>query len=689
MAASFLLDENFVLVQVARTLPATDGGWITTTRLDVTEISQGLGPSLGECQLEQTFGVRTEAGSRIWRDLGQAPDFGRTGATGSVNDSLAGAVVRLLKNVPGGSVTINAGGVTYQFEPFWWGICRGPISEPDGESTRQVGGVAGWRCVAIESVLDQVCIAQGYAVDPSDSSYVRIGFCPPFNANGAGDRSAATRTLPGGTVYVHDLSIAIDATHYQWTAAQILAHLLAVHMRATFDGYAPTGWLWSFSDPDGCLNYVPDELNLHGLTVFQAVNTLASQDRGCTWYVTVSGATATINVVSTSAVSVTFGDVTIPDSSFTATLDLRGDPYLGGCQIVENWDSVYDVIEVHGARPWRALTVLIDSGFDVVTGVGGGWTAGQETSWDSSVDASGTDHVWRRFTLVAAWNGQQYNLSTNGLRNVLFTGADGGYTGGREYDSGVDFPPAWMLDLTRMLPCPTGFGTGTAGDRQAPVVVSGNAGDWTDQSQAWQVMLSSDGRGSPPTIRLDDGRNGQDIQAAIEGGDKILVTVGFREVDPLVLSWHRAPGQRPNATPRRKVQQIPSAEEWTVCPGTVRGVTSDGTDLDTTSIEIEVRDDKPKLEAALALLVAGLSEPHITVSWNYRGFLDIGSTWRTGRLLTTVTRGDGAQTVNSVITRRTWSLVVERGEGKGAGEVAYWVTSYQTQRLPPSLEAIL
>jgi hypothetical protein len=689
MAASFLLDENFVLVQVARTLPATDGGWITTTRLDVTEISQGLGPSLGECRLEQAFGVRTEAGSRIWRDLGQAPDYGRTGATGSVNDSLAGAVVRLLKNVAGGAVSVVAAGVTYEFEPFWWGICRGPVAEPDGEWSTEVGGVASWRCVGIESVLDQVCISYGYVVNPLSGNTSRVLFCPAFNASGGGDRSANTHTLPGGTVYVHDLSIATDATHYQWTAAQILAHLLAVHMRAASPNTtAPTGWAWSVSDPDGCLSYVPDELNLHGLTVFQAVNTLASQDRGCTWYVTVSADTATITVVSTTATAVSFGDVTIPASSFTTTLDLRDDPYIGGCQIAENWDSVYDIIEVHGARPWRAVTILIDESFANVTGKFGGWTEAQEIIWESDVDGSDTEHVWRRFTLNDDYYGEQYDYA-DGLRNAMTIGADGGYTGGRTYNQSFASPPAWMLDLTRLLPCAAGFGTDATGDRQAPVVVSGSDTDWTDHSQDWQIALSSDGRGSPPTIRLDDGRNGQDIQAVIEGGEKILVTVGFREVDPLVLSWHRPPGERPNATPRRKVQQIPSAEEWTVCGGTVRGVSGGGATLDTTVSQIVVRDDKPKLEAALALLVAGLSEPHISVSWNRRGVLDADDTLRTGRLLTTVTRGDAVQTVNSVITRRTWSLVVERGEGKGAGEVAHWVTSYQTQRLPPSLEAIL
>ena len=679
---SVLAEECFVLVQVARTLPATDTGWITTTRVDNVGGSFGLGPMIGEAVLQQDFGIRTEAGARFWRDIGMAPDFGRQGDTGSINDSLAGAVVRLLKNVTGGSVTVGG----YEFEPFWWGVCSGPISEPDGETSTQVSGNAGWRCVGIESVLDQIAIGHGRALSPISGTPVRVGCCPPFNANPSGDRSGSTYVLAGGTVYVHVLSTAASFT---WTARQILDHLLAEHARPT----SPTstvagGWNWSVSDPDGCLEYEPEELDVNGLTLFQALNALASQDRSCTWYVTVSGDTATINIVSASAEEVTFGDVTIPASTYTAELDLRGDPYIGSCTIAEDWDSVYDIIEVHGARPWRAITLVLDSSHDYLIGVGGGWTSELETTWDTDSDGSGTENVWRKFTLATDWYGAQYNDSANGLRNRLGVGADGGYDGTRTYDPEADIPPAWMLEFTRLLPCSMNFGTGTRGQRQPPVVVVGSDGDWTDRSQTWQLQLDSDGKGSAPYLRLDDGRNGQDIQSAVEASEKILVTVGIREVDPLVVSWHRPGAERPNATPRKKIVQLPKCEEWTVCPGTVRGVTTDGTELDTTSIELEVGSDLPKMEAALALLVAGMSQPMVSVSWDYRGILDIGSTWRPGRLLTTVIRGDREQTTNSLITSRSWALIVEEADGTDADEVAYWTTSYRTRRLPPTLQAL-
>lgn len=670
---SIVLDEAFVLVQIARTLPANDGGWITTTRIDNVGGSFGLGPVMGEALLQQDFGIRTESGTRFWRDIGMAPDFGRLGETGSVNDNLAGAIVRLLKNVVGGSVTV--GGVA--FEPFWWGVCRGPIAEPDGESTIQVSGAAGWRCVGIESVLDQICIGHGRALSPISGATVRVGHCPPFNANPTGDRSGSTYALTNGTAHVHVLS---TTTSFTWTAAQILDHILAEHT---------SGWTWAVSDPDGCLDYEPEELHVRGLTVFQVVNILASQDRACTWFVTVSGATATINVISTSAESVTFGDVTIPASTYTATLDLRGDPYIGGCSITEDWDSVYDIIEAVGARPWRAITLLLDSNYDVLVGQGGGWTSDRETAWNTEPTDSGTDNVWRRFTLATDWNGQQYNQTGEGIRNWLGQGADGGFDGTRTYDPNQDIGPAWALEFTRMLPCPFGFGTGNRGERQPPVIVVGTAGDWRDMSQSWQVQLDSDGKGSAPFVRIDDGRNGQDIQAAIQASEKILITIGVREIDPLIVSWQREPGQRPNAQPREKTIPMPDCEEWTVCPGTVRGVSSDGTTLDTTTIELEVGSDLPKMEAAVALTVAGLSVPSVSVNWDYRGVLDITNVWRPGRLLTTVTRGDRVQTVNSVITRKSWSLTVVPGEGENDDEVAYWSTQYSTQRLPPTIEALV
>jgi hypothetical protein len=671
-STTIVLDEHFVLVQIARTLPATDAGWITTTRIDNTGGSFGLGPVMGEAVLQQDFGVRTEAGTRLFRDLGMAPDFGRLGETGSVNDNLAGAIVRLLKNVTGGSVTIG----TATFEPFWWGVCRGPIAEPDGETTAQVSGTAGWRCVGIESVLDQICIGHGRGLSAVSGTAVRLGNCPPFNANPSGDRSGSTYSLTNGTAYVHVLS---TTTSFTWTAAQILTHLLAEHT---------SGWTWAVSDPDGCLDYEPDELSVRGLTLFQVVNILASQDRACTWYVTVSGSTSTINIVSTSAEAVTFGDVTIPPSTYTTALDLRGNPYVGGCSIAEDWDSVYDIIEAVGARPWRAVTLLLDSSYDVLVGAGGGWTSERETAWNTEPTDSGTDNVWRRFTLATDWNGQQYNQSGQGIRNRLGVNADGGYDGTRTYDTGADIGPAWTLEFTRMLPCPFGFGTGMRGERQPPVIVVGTEGDWRDMSQLWRVQLDSDGKGSAPYVHLDDGRNGQDIQAAIQAGEKILITVGIREIDPLIVSWHRPAGERPNAQAREKTIPMPNCEEWTVCPGTVRGVTTDGTDLDTTSIELEVASDLPKMEAALALTVAGLSVPSVSVNWDYRGILDISSAYRPGRLLTTVTRGDRVQTVNSVITRKSWSFSVQKGEGDTAGEVVVVSTHYSTQRLPPTIEAL-
>jgi hypothetical protein len=673
MTASPILSETFVVVQIARTLPSTDAGWITVPRLNFVGGSQGLGNVIGDAYIEQVFGVRTDPASRSFFDLGQAPDFGRQGPQGSINDTLAGAVIRLIKNVSGGSITIG----TKQFTAFWWGIVRGPISQPDSQSTRQVSGSAGWRCAGIESVLDQISLHYGYVKPPTGSTAVRLGYLPPFNAASYGDRSSSSLTVNGQSVYVHNLNVNSDA---QWTAIHILRYLLAVHARPTLPPDAgPAGWNWTVSDPDGCLNYETERLDLDGLTLFQAVNALASQNRGCAWYVTVTNETATINVVSTSRVAVSFGGFSMPASSFTSGLDIRGNAYITGVSIDEDWDSVYNAITVRGARPWRAITVSLSS-FDQY------WDVGDETEWNNDPFTSLTDDVWRRWKLKNDWNGQQYNSTSEGLRNYLATD-NYGYTGDRSYNSGQTKPPAWSLEFTRMLPCSPAFGTAEAGARQAPVVVVGTTGDWTDKSQVWQLTLESSEVG-PPSIRLDDGRQGQDIEAELDAGSEILITLGVREADPLIVSWSASPDQRPNATPRHKMQPMPQAEEWTICPGCVRGVDVDD-ELDVTSVELSARDDRPKMEAALALLIAGLSVPNIAASWTSNGELDIGTTGRPGRLLTQIIKGDGTVYPASVITRRTWTRNVVQGEGDNAGEVAYWSTSYSTQRLPPTLQALI
>ncbi len=677
-------DEDYVIVQFARTLPALDAGWITTTWIEWTGGSEGLGNQLGEAFLRQHFGVRTDqglgsffpsGGRRRFVNIGQAPDLGRQGDTGSVNDSMAGAIIRVLKSSPTGSVTING----YTFEPFWWGVCRGPISEPDGSAGNDVGGSAGWQCVDIRSVLDQIVTRESYALSPITSKQVRIGRLLPFNRSPAGDCTASTYALPGGTVHIHSLS---TESAEPWSALRIIETLIATAARGDVDGTgAATGWDWVVSDPDSVLFYQPQAIDLAGLTLFQQINVLANADRGITWYATVSGETVVLHFVSVSAGGVTVGSESLPPSSFTAELDIRGNAALGSCTVVEDWDSVYDIIEVRGARPWVTMTLLLDTAEAVLKGSGHGWLAGQDVVWGSDPEASGTDDVWRRFRLSASWNGQQYNESAIGLANVLSRGTDGGYSGERSYDPAKGIPPAWEIDFERLTCGSPSFGIVILAPRQPPVVVVGNT-TWEDMSQQWQVQVDT----SPPSIRIDEGENGTVIQSRLAAGEKILMTVGVREVDPLRVSWHRPAGQRPNASPRIKVVTLPTCEQWKVLQGTVTSVSPGGA-LETSG-GITVRDDVPRMRQALAMLVASFSEPAVAVRWSVRANLDIGSTYRTGRLLTTLTRGEKAQTVNSVITRRSWSMAVQPGDGFGAGEVAYWVTSYDTQHMAPTLQAL-
>lgn len=686
MTASPIYDEVYTIAQFARTLPSGDTGWITTTWIDVMDGSEGVGNQLGEMQLKQVFGIRTAQGlgsffpngqRRQFVNLGEAPDFGRQGTTGSVNDNLAGAVVRILKQISSGSVTING----YNFEPFWWGIVRGPVSEPDGSSGNDVGGTAGWLCVDIRSVLDQTVLRECWALSPITSNAVRVGRMLPFNRNPNGDRTAGTYSLPGGSSYVHSVSTETGST---WTAHNIITYLLAIAATGDVDGSeTPTGWTWAISDTDGVLAYVPQDLDLSGMTVFQAINAIAHQDRGITWGATVSGSTVTLHFYSVAVSAVTVLGSTLPASTFTTTLDIRGDASLASVVVREDWDNVYDVIEVRGDRPWITMTLLLDSAEAVLKGSAHGWLAALDATWASDPEASNCEDVYRRWRLNNAWNGQQYNQSTVGLRNVIAYAADGSLTGARSYDSTYGIPPAWELDFERLCCSSPSFLDVILAPRQPPVVVAGST-TWEDMSTRWLIQVDT----NPPSIRLDDGANGTTIQEYLDAGDKILITLGVREVDPLRVSWHREAGQRPNATPRVKVVSLPVCQQWVVLTGTVKGV-SDAGALVTTGSATPIRDDLPVMKSALALLVASFGEPAVTVRWSDRGTLDISSAYRPGRLLTTLTRGDKVQTINSIITRRTWSTTVVKGEGPNAGEVVYHTTGYDTTHLSPTLSALL
>jgi hypothetical protein len=252
----------------------------------------------------------------------------------------------------------------------------------------------------------------------------------------------------------------------------------------------------------------------------------------------------------------------------------------------------------------------------------------------------------------------------------------GGYVGTTVFTDATEFVlPARMIVAERTLPAGVGFTTDRLGARQEPVVVlqvrdSQIAEDpeadptysYVDATGTlgWGVTIESD----PLAVRLEDGNFGMDIKAFIEGapdsGNRMLVTLGLRELTPMMVSWIRPRAQWPCSLPRVKTVSVPSLERWLVLEGTVMGVNDDLT-LKKTTEDVVVRDDLPSAQGVLALMRSWFAEPGVSGTIVDRGRIDRRASTRPGTLITTNTTGSGVETINAVITRRAHRPVVRGG----------------------------
>lgn len=678
MTAASQRVQPLVLVETARDLPDVDSGWKQHDLIRFIGGTEGMSQMAGEAFLEQPYGTILPEYRRQFYNVGIDPDLARSG-TGS----LIGLLVRLLKqDDDAGTITRGSGIYRHLYTAFWHGHIIEENANPDG-AENIVGGSAQWRAAGLASLLDQLPLREGRVKVSSGSTAVDPGFLPPFNFLAGGDRSGATITVNGSAVYVHDLITTTSGN--PWTAAQVLAHILAIASRPTpySSSSALTGFAWAVDDPDNCLAYIVPRLNLHGLTLYQGINALVSPHRGLIWWLSVSGTTATINVRSTMATAITVPSYTLPASTQTTTLDQAEGPFISDVRLVENQESMYDIVEIRGARPWVAVTVLYDG-----TGTSSlqkGWSSSLETGWGGNPNFSAYENVWRRFQILDTWNGQQYNNSIVGIRDTLTRATDAtngsdGYTGARTFAGAAAAAaiPPYCLQIEPDLPVSVGFSTLRVGPRQRTVIVVGSASAWWDMSTQWSVTVQQ----NPLSIVIDDRDNGRAIQAFLAAGQKLLVTIGVRETQPLRISWQRDPTLIPRSLPRIKVIEDPDLEQWIALKGCVTGTSVDGTTLTTLSDDVSARDDIVPLRARMALARAWLTVPDYHLSWRNQGTLDISATKRAGTLVTSVDRGDRTVSPNVVIAPRRWSLVRR-------DEALTYDTSYDTTRILPELNVTL
>jgi hypothetical protein len=197
---------------------------------------------------------------------------------------------------------------------------------------------------------------------------------------------------------------------------------------------------------------------------------------------------------------------------------------------------------------------------------------------------------------------------------------------------------------------------------------------------AWAECWHLDIEDQPGACAVHIG-NGYDDQFRISqylsASDKLVVTCGVRESSPLRVSWRRAVATWPRSDPRIMTVCLPQYELWTILAGTATAVSSTPATLATYPTTDTVRDDRPHMKAALALLRAFYANPVRSLRWRLKGTIDITAATAPGALVTTATLAGGTDTVNAVITRRSWDFT-EDGYG----------TTYECTPMPPSVEVI-
>ena len=555
-------------------------------------------------------------------------------------------------------------------------------------------------------------------------------YCTLFNAfptkNGLsfGEMSQYQADLGNSTMAYY-----IDMTNRSsvWTATDIITYLLAGFAQPQLPPtFGLVGPIWTLSDPLDLLSYFPDKLDFDGKSLLECINNLINPRRGCTWRATYaldgSTPTITITVYSTSSVALqggntTSGVVTMPASTTTLDLDVTGLPFITDYTIDIDSSSQFDYIEVHGNRPLSALTMWMGySPGAARIPLQPGWDTSLEPDfggdWDPSLNQGPLyQNIWRRFYFNSTWPGTQWNEAldaTNGLSNVLewTTGASsssdiasfgvGGYTGLRDYNLTDDtIASAQMLEPDKFIPLPFGvdysdfvsavYTLDMTQPKLAPMVfIYDVAADlYYDITDDYSVEVET----NPPAIILsgDAARLASLMRDSSDDSNEcqLLITIGIRENDPLVMSWQNADGggtHYVSEVPRMLVRRIPYIEQWNVLAGTVLGCSDDGITPFVTLADLTTVDDSEKLASWLAYLKSWYSIPNVIVSWTDHSQIDTsegdGST-QPGCLVATINRGDEDIDSGAVIATRGWDFTD-----------ANWGTSYTTERVIPDIDSI-
>ena len=557
-------------------------------------------------------------------------------------------------------------------------------------------------CAGVLAAWEQIYLTRWYEVGQA-GLLADPGELLAFNGAPGGDASAITTETVGGQsgLVVHDRQN--TAATRRWTALQALTMLLAA-LRDEHPGHPSI----ILSGQTSALGYTVDFASLDGRPLSQQVAAIIDPRRGAVWRIEPNGNGWKLRISSSVGADTTIpGMPPIPANDRQRPVDLTATDVLT-YRLGEDATPQVDRILETGARPWCCLTLGIDTNPALPSdqfALERAWTqvdADTRATLDTNAREVGRAAlVYRKYRLMATWRGGgRYNATRNDVlrmaREIDATGAETG-----TFLANGNKPDARNLRFTRELPIWQGrdWATVAYGEQppdpsaqlEGPIVVGvkANAAGYENLSARWQVQVCDD---EPAVILGRTAADGDEIAAYLAAGNKILVTLGVLGPLPWRVSWRRAPSARPCDLERVLMRHHPDVGYRILIDGTVLGVATATTLLQSSSADTKTGATGTTSEWALdnATGTAGSSRldpqlqlartwsefPDISLTYARRGLVDTATATGPGAWITTATVPlDASRSyvapINALITGRRWRVAGLALE-----------TTYSASRLP-------
>lgn len=596
----------------------------------------------------------------------------------------------------------------------WWGTVL--TSEINGGSAEGSATMLNL-CAGLPALLKQVWFKYWYEISQDAITNWLPGEILPFNQVDGGDGGGIGTGDLNGTIdksyTVHDRArvytsgeVAHDSTlkdkpsPIRWTAHQIADSCLAA-IRAQY----PQGPRWTLTGQVAALDYTGEWTGVTKRCALDILAEVISPRFGTVFRFEVTGDAVALRVsTGVQADTVVPGLGTMPANDRQGAVDARGSDYVQ-YSLKRDATQEVDTLFVQGGNPWYCMTLGIVINGTRTSQFVKGWTATEETTWDSASvqqrDKLGLSHVWRRFRLAPDYSGGAFFSNS---RNDLFklqretaTSADlgtGGETGNFILGDGGPKPRSGVIRFTRTLPFAMGkdwslvTGSGTAdvaafpGNQLDGPLLFGlrKDGSYELLTTRWMVQVEDQHAG---IILGSNATDAAAIKAYLIAGNSILITLGVVHPLPWRMSWRRWPRLRDME--RCLTLYFPELSYQLMVNGTVTGLSSPSSLIQTPNDvrqdwETVVNNGVPKLAPMLRLARLWYENRPHSLTYSRKGIIDLSTATAPGSMVTTATAPLDVSraftdTVNAVYTGRAYNFK--------AGEIA---TYYCTERILPGFD---